>query len=360
MEFNVKKGIYQKTNNSVSKMMNHILISLIPFIIFSFYKNGIIPFSKNLTDVIGLFRPLIIVFIAILTGLITEYLWYKLVYKDPINLKSLFTKEYAYIDALLLSLLLPINIPLYLVAIATLLSYVLARLSEGGFTNNKINASIFGALFVGLICNGLVYLNDYEQTLYEVTPLINLCNHNFVGTNLTLINEFGGVTKFILGIIPGFLGTTGIILPLIALIYLIVNRVIKWRMCLYYLITMIISFLIIGISNNMGIWYLILNLTSGGLLFLGIYFSTDNTTTVSKFGERISGLILVILTLIFRFFFKTELDILMAIITLNLLKPLIENLVIKFNHNKTYQILTIISLILIIIILLFIILIRIS
>ena len=51
MNFEVENGPFLKSKNKTSKMMLHLFIALLPIIIFSFYKNGIIPYQKGLTDI---------------------------------------------------------------------------------------------------------------------------------------------------------------------------------------------------------------------------------------------------------------------------------------------------------------------
>ena len=46
-------GPFIRTKNDTDKIFKNLFIALIPIIIFSFYKNGIIPFVNNKTSAIG-------------------------------------------------------------------------------------------------------------------------------------------------------------------------------------------------------------------------------------------------------------------------------------------------------------------
>ena len=70
----LKNGPFMISKNRTSKMMLHLFIALLPIIIFSFYKNGIIPFQKGVTDIRGLFLPLAVIIIPTLTSFVTEIL----------------------------------------------------------------------------------------------------------------------------------------------------------------------------------------------------------------------------------------------------------------------------------------------
>ena len=63
-EFKVRSGNFLKSSNSTSNMMYTILVVLIPFIIFSTYKNGIYPIIKGYGNLYLVFKPLIFASVA--------------------------------------------------------------------------------------------------------------------------------------------------------------------------------------------------------------------------------------------------------------------------------------------------------
>ena len=67
----MKVGPFIKSKNKTSKMMRNVLISLVPIILFGFYKNGIIPYINGKTNIIGMLYPLIFV---ILGGVFTYFI----------------------------------------------------------------------------------------------------------------------------------------------------------------------------------------------------------------------------------------------------------------------------------------------
>ena len=64
-KFNVKKGNFMKSKNNTTKMMNHVIISLIPIMVFAFYKNGILPIIKGTGELLEIFKPLLLIIIPI-------------------------------------------------------------------------------------------------------------------------------------------------------------------------------------------------------------------------------------------------------------------------------------------------------
>ena len=109
-EFKVRSGNFLKSSNSTSNMMYAILVVLIPFIIFSTYKNGIYPIIKGYGNLYLVFKPLIFASVASLFCIVTEYLYYY-IKKDKRSFYKLFSESYAIIPGIFLSLIIPINTP---------------------------------------------------------------------------------------------------------------------------------------------------------------------------------------------------------------------------------------------------------
>ena len=95
-EFKVRNGNFFKSNNSTSNMMFTVLLLLVPFIIFSTYKNGIYPVIKGYGNLYLVFKPLLMAIISSLCCLLTEYLYY-LIRKDKRSFYSLFNDSFAII-----------------------------------------------------------------------------------------------------------------------------------------------------------------------------------------------------------------------------------------------------------------------
>src|SRR5690554_6221135 len=94
-------------------MMKHLLFSLLPIIIFSVYKNGIIPFLNGKVTMIGLIYPLIFILLGPLFTMLTELIYFKFFLKlDKEELKTEFKNSFSLFPGLFLSLVLPLNTPL--------------------------------------------------------------------------------------------------------------------------------------------------------------------------------------------------------------------------------------------------------
>lgn len=297
-------GTFLRKNNSTKKIMMHLLIALAPIIIFNVYKNGYIPYSNGKTDFIGLIYPLLFVLIGALTTFAVELL-YAIINKK--NLKNYMQNSYSIFPGLFLALILPINCPISVLIIGCLVATILGKLVFGGFGNNIFNPALLGYLFI-IIAYPMVfttnnYLNSYEiDTISHATPLTNASMVEGIGTYDELIKPYGDLTDFAIGLIPGSQGEVSAVLCLFALVYLTITGVIKWKIPLFYIGTVFVLTFIISQILDIGIYYPIFHLLSGGLMFGSIFMATDPVTSpVTSIGQILFGIFLGILTVILRF-----------------------------------------------------------
>ena len=248
-EFKVRNGSYLKSKNKTSDMMYTILIILSFFILFSTYKNGIYPVIKGYGSLYLVFKPLIFVVVASITGLLTEYLYY-LIRKNKKSIYELFTENYAIIPGVFLSLVISINTPLYLVILGSIIAS-LSKVLTGGFGKNKLNPALAGSLFITVIFSSLVggYLNPYEvDTISSATPLSNMTAGSYVLTYDKLVTPFGSLLNFFFGNIPGAIGETSSLLCVVSFIYLTYKKMIKWRIPVSYVLTVVLISSVICIT----------------------------------------------------------------------------------------------------------------
>ncbi len=228
---------------------------------------GIIQFKIN---------ALLIIVTTITTCVLAEYLYERFM-KKTITIKDLS----AVVTGLILALNLPSTVPLLI-----------------SFTGRMTNF-----VFDGMTSS---------------TPLAILKN----GESFDLIRMFIGNTA-------GTIGETSAIALLIGAMYLIVKKVIKVTIPLTYLLTFSIFTLILS-PCPFDAYYLACELCGGGLIFGAFFMATDYVTSpMDQKGQLIYGILLGVLTGLFRFFGTSAEGVSYAIIISNLLVPLIDKLTLK-------------------------------
>ncbi len=330
----MKKGPFLRSSNSSSKMMKNLLIALLPIILFSFYKNGIVPYQKGYATIYGLLFPLIFIFVGIVTSIITEALFLKFfVCKEKGEWKEKLKTSYAIFPGLFLSLILPINTPIFILIIGCVIATGIGKMLYGGFGYNIFNPASIGCLFVITMYGGAIskmggYLNVYEiDTISSATPLTNIKTLDGIGTYETLVEPFGTLWDFFFGMIPGAIGETSVFLCILAYFFLSFKKVIKWKIPLFYIGTVFLLTWMIGNMNGLGIWYPLFQIMSGGLFFGAVFMATDPVTSpVTSVGQIIYAMVLGILTVTFRYLTPLPEGVLTSILTMNIFTPILDKI----------------------------------
>ena len=338
-EFHVKEGPYLSSSNRASNIMNNLLIALIPIILFSFYENGIVPYNEGKIAILDMFMPLIMILVSILVTFLTEYLYFIIVKKEPKSLKYHFKTKYSIFPGIFLALILPTDTPIWLLALGAFITSMIGKIAFGGLGNNTFNPALVGKLFVVVIYAAALtgfneYLNAYEiDTMLKNAPF----NNYLVGSYETVVAPYGNLWNFFIGSIPGILGGSAL-LCLIGFVYLIYKKAIKWRIPLTYIVTVFVMSYIIGILSNVGLWYPVFQILTGGLFFGAIFMATDPVTSpTTPVAQVIYGIFLGILTIVFRYFIPVSSGVLASILIMNIFVVILDRLgaISRFGLKKT-------------------------
>ena len=338
-----------KSKNSTSNMMYTVLLVLVPFLIFGTFKNGIYPVVLGYGNLYTVFKPLIYIIIPAIVCLLVEYIYY-LIKKDKKSISELFGESYAIIPGVFLGLITSINTPIWLLILGSVIASI-SKMIFGGLGKNKLNPALVGALFVTVIFSSSLggYLNPYEtDVISSATPLSNMTASSYLVTYDNLVSPYGTLWTFFFGNMPGAIGETSSFLCIAALIFLIYKKTIKWRVPVAYLSSEVVISLIICITKDIGLWFVLFNLLSGGLLFGATFMATDPVTSpMSHKGQVIGGIILGITTMAIRYLTKLPEGVLVSILIYNVITILLNKLTVKmYGKEKAKNVTIIVTIIL--------------
>lgn len=318
-EFKKVDKVFIKSNNTVNKIINRYLYCLIFFIFFIIIYNLI---WGNITIITSIIKSITI---SLITSIIIEYLFN--IKSDNKKLsKILFENQVLTISIILGLFQTSLHIPN--IIIASLITIIIKNLTK----TRTIYATLYGLLFIIL---SKYYINNFD------TPLNNLANLSYQNTYENILLPYGNLLNYILGTTKYYLSP---IASIVAFIYLFHKKSIKYNIVFSYILTITFIMLFIGIFNNMNIWYLLFQLTTGNLLFLSVFILPDyKITPTTEEGQRIYGIILATLTCILRFIIPELSVIITLIIGPILLTKLLNNISfkLKYNYKYYYTILTI-------------------
>lgn len=335
--FDVEKGPFLNSKNKTSKMMLHLFIALLPIIIFSFYKNGVIPYNAGLTDIKGLLLPLMVIILPALTSFLTEMLYASIFLKTD-ALKYV-KNSFSFYPGLFLGLIMPLNTPFSMLILGAFIATLIGKLLFGGFGNNIFNPALVGRLFIitayAITFGKYAYHNSYElDTIASSTPLTNASLVEGIGSYNELVRPYGSLMNFFVGTIPGAVGETSALLCIIAFIYLTLTKTIKWRIPVFYIGTVFVMAFIIGLFNDLERTYSLFQILSGGLMFGAVFMATDPVTSPTTFvGQALYGISLGILTIIFRHLTPFPEGVLTSILTMNMLVFIIDKIGVRARFN---------------------------
>ena len=254
-------NVYLKSKNNENKILVKYILLLIPFLIYGFYKNGILLYKGEYVNIFYMFKPLILTIIAILIS----YLFTK--YK-----KEEFISYRLYLNILSSLIVLP-NTNIFIYLIILFLVNIL-------YTFKKVNISLITILLliiVSMIFSKYSFLNIYEESV----------NHSYSITNYLFGNGSGGISN------------TLFIYSILVFIYLICDfsykkHIVVTSLTMYYIL-LIISFVLFKKFD----YNLLLN---NNLVFSFIFLNTISIfTPYTKGGCYLYGFILGLISFCFSF-----------------------------------------------------------
>ena len=135
-----------------------------------------------------------------------------------------------------------------------------------------------------------------------------------------------------IGKIPGTIGEVSVIALLVGGIYLVVRKVISLRIPVTYILTVAVFAFIFGKPD---LSYVMAHICGGGLMFGAFFMATDYVTSpITPKGQIVFGILLGILTGLFRIFGGSAEGVSYAIIISNLVVPLIERFTLPTAFGK--------------------------
>lgn len=219
----------------------------------------------------------------------------------------------AVVTGLLLALNVPADLPVWMTALGAVFAIVVAKQVFGGIGQNFMNPALAGRVFLFL---------SFSKQMAEFTY-----DSATGATPLKLLKDSGEVTglkDMFLGTEAGTIGETSVLALLIGGIYLLVKKIIDYRIPLYYLLSFAICMILFG-GHGLDAEFLAAQLCGGGLILGAFFMATDYATSpITPVGRIVFGILLGILTAVFRVFGPNAEGVSYAIIFCNLLVPIIE------------------------------------
>ncbi len=314
MKLTFKPSPNYRSPQSTTGIMRDLTVCLLAITIFS-----VAYYSATLGANAGL-RVIILMVTSILSALVTEAIYFKASKQD---IKEGILSSYGWVTAMILTLISSINVSPYALAICTVIAIVFGKLVFGGFGQNIFNPAAFGE---AVLMNSFAGSNI--DLMSSTTPTVAMNKFSWLGTSSAVsgvISQYGNLGKMFLGLYPSTIGSTWALLLIICLVFLIVRDDIDWQTSVFYIGTVFVVTLIIGLVHGLGISYALVNVLAGGVLFGGVFMVTDPVTTpVTLPGKIVYGVGAGCFTVLFRLRSNMSDGVLYSILLMNMLTPAID------------------------------------
>lgn len=328
------KGCHIRDAVDMKRIMITVIIALFPPLLFGLWNIGYQHFTSLGLEVsiwqsflYGFLKWLPLVIVVYVSGLTVEIIF--------AQRRKHQVAEGFFVTGFLIPLILPPDIPLWIVAIATIFAVIFGKEVFGGTGYNFLNPALLARAFIffaypSVISGDDVWIAEKADAYSGATPLGNIMNDN--------LSQIPSILELCIGNIPGSIGETSKIAILIGAFILIITRTASFKIMLSVITG---GLLMGGIFNLIGTQPIMqipayTQILLGGFLFGAVYMATDPVTAphTSK-GKIIYGLLIGIFAILIRTANKGYPEgMMLAILLMNIFAPLIDYCVIQLNIRR--------------------------
>ncbi len=334
------KGSHIRDSIDMKRTMTVVIIALIPALLFGAYNTGLQHFRSVGTDPallqafwFGFLRILPLIIVSYVVGLGIEFI--------AAQIRGHEINEGYLVTGLLIPLIMPIDIPLWMLALAVAFSVILGKEVFGGTGMNVFNPALLARAFI--FFSYPAWMTGDKVWTEGLTAGKNIID-GFSGATPLSLCAAGEITKLpsfmhmFLGTIPGSVGETSTIAILIGAAILIITGVGSWKIIMSVFAGGIgMGLLLNAISANtymeLPFYY---HLVMGGFAFGAVFMATDPVSgSQTEKGKWIYGFLIGVLSVLIRVLNPAYPEgVMLAILLMNIFAPLIDYFIIRSNIKK--------------------------
>jgi Na+-transporting NADH:ubiquinone oxidoreductase subunit B len=284
--------------------------------------------------IFGAIKVLPLILVSYGAGLTTEFI-FAIIRKHTIN-------EGFLVSGMLIPLIMPIDVPLWMLAVATIFAVIIGKEVFGGTGMNVLNPALTARAFLffaypSKMSGNEVWINtstDKGQAVVDAysgaTPLGDAA--------AGFADKIPGIMDSFIGVIPGSVGETSTLACLIGAGILLYTGIGSWRIMVSVFtggLLMAVLFNFFGSNTLMQISPLH-HLTLGGFAFGAVFMATDPVSAAqTNTGKYIYGFLIGLLAILFRVFNPAYPEgMMLSILFMNVMAPLIDHYVVEANIKR--------------------------
>ncbi|MAV42755.1 MAG: NADH:ubiquinone reductase (Na(+)-transporting) subunit B [Flavobacteriaceae bacterium TMED238] len=351
-------GTHIKAADDLKRTMNTVILSLVPCLIFGMFNAGYqhyraIEIANGIVREVSLFGnfitwdnlilgaitvlPLVIVSYAV--GLAVEFLF--------AVIKGHEVEEGYLVTGMLVPLIVPIDIPLWMLAVAVIFGVVIGKEVFGGTGMNILNPALTIRAF--LFFAYPTWMSGDKVWVHEAVDRAGtseaISGETILGSYAQNQDIIYSLSEMFYGFIPGSVGETSKLLIILGALVLIFTKIGSWRIIL----STILGALFMGVIFNLVVdaelisesskFYGLMSvpywqhLLIGSILFGAVFMATDPVSaSQTNKGKWIYGFLIGFISIMIRVFNPAYPEgVFLAILLMNVFAPTIDHYVVKAN-----------------------------
>ena len=284
-ELTISSSPHVHSAMSTRTIMRDVLIALIPALAGSVFFFGL--------------RALMVVLVSVSACLFFEWGWSKVMKRHCMTYDLS-----AVVTGVLLAFVCPPTIPYWMIVVGAGFAIILVKMLFGGIGKNIVNPALAARAFM---FSWPAAMSTWVKVGWENQPgLLSTADAVTAATPLAAMHQgqlpADSLLNAFLGNIGGCIGETSVVLLLLGFVYLLVRKVLTWRIPVTFVGTVAVLALIFPQGNDPLLWcgY---QLCSGGLMLGAIFMATDYVTSpITRLGQMVYGVGCGVLTVLIRYF----------------------------------------------------------
>ena len=354
-----QNGTHIKAADDLKRTMNTVIMAMVPCLIFGMFNagyqhylalgtieasNGFLGDSFWTIDnlIVGAWKVIPLLIVSYGVGLLIEFIF--------AVIKGHEVEEGYLVTGMLVPLIIPVDLPLWMLAVAVAFGVVIGKEVFGGTGMNILNPALTIRAFLFFayptwMSGDKVWVHGAVERAGTADAI---SGETILGSYAQSQDVVYSYADMFFGLIPGSIGETSKILIILGALFLIFTKVGSWRIILSTLIGALVMGLIfnsvvdLGLINQTSKFYGLMSvpfwqhLIIGSILFGAVYMATDPVTaSQTNKGKWIYGFLIGFISIMIRVFNPAYPEgVFLAILLMNVFAPTIDHYVVQGNVKK--------------------------
>jgi Na+-transporting NADH:ubiquinone oxidoreductase subunit B len=329
------KGAHIRDAVDLKRTMVTVILALVPALVYGIYNTGYQHFIQIGTEFTfwqallhGAWKIVPMIVVSYVVGLSIEFAF--AVYRGhEVN-------EGYLVTGLLIPMIMPIDIPLWMVAISVAFAVLIAKEAFGGTGMNILNPALTARAFAFFAYP--TYMSGNKVWVSEASSVDGISGETILGTlasggevNYSFFEMFGGA-------IPGSIAETSTLWIAVGALILIFTGIGSWRIMAGGILGAALMGLLFNLwsANALMSFSWVNHLVVGGFAFGIVFMATDPVSAAQTTkGKWIYGILVGIFCIMIRVFNPAYPEgVMLAILLMNVFAPTIDHYVVNANINK--------------------------